>query len=639
MALTVLPLALACAAIFWSFASGERARLEQAMATNAETSSHVIDREIAGYIAMLQALGRSQTLADADWSGFHAFASQVAADRGAVFVSLFAPDGRQILNTAKPFGSALPNPFAMDRDAAPSEVPPRGDVSSLHRVLQTGRPSNSNLFRSLSTGKAIFTVDVPVLVDGSVRYVLNIGLEPQSLASRLSTPGHASETFALVDGNAVVVARTAADGSAIGTLASSAYRTERARATEFVAVGAPKGDRKVLLAAHTSPLTGWTSVVQLPKDDVDQAVRRSWGGAGIVLMATLLFGFALATVWARRLASTVRRLLESSSGGDGEPLSMPAREFIELTDRLEQARRQRVVAIEAERLASEARMRQTVLEEIVKAKDRFAATLAHELRNPLQVIGNAIALLRADPGRAATVVDVLERQHHQISRLAEDIVESARVAQGKVPLKLETVNLAQLVEQVVQDFRSRAPDRVFRVLLPSTVATVLGDPVRLVQVLTNLLHNAVKCSPAGTPVEVELHVSDGQARLRVVDHGIGLAATDLEQVFEPFVQLQRASGAPAGLGLGLPLSRELLRLHGGTLRLESPGPGEGCIAEMSLPVRGDGHDIGSALPAFAEVFQQDGSGRRGQAPGQTDASPATSARTALGERQTPPVTS
>ena len=202
-------------------AGEEKARLELALANTAQTLSLAVDREVRGYEVLLRTLAESQALREADLARFYEVAARVARENEAVFISLFAADGRQLLNTAVPYGAPLPQPFRYVSDPSQSpDEPAVGDVSALRRVISGARASNSNLFRSLTTGKLLININVPVMRDGALRYVMNIGLEPSVLRELLLAPTSSRDALGvIIDANDFILARWDGKPENVGTRA------------------------------------------------------------------------------------------------------------------------------------------------------------------------------------------------------------------------------------------------------------------------------------------------------------------------------------------------------------------------------------------------------------------------------------
>jgi two-component system, sensor histidine kinase len=236
--------------------------------------------------------------------------------------------------------------------------------------------------------------------------------------------------------------------------------------------------------------------------------------------------------------------------------------------------------------------------------NEFLAMLAHELRNPLAAIVTSLPLLDRTPATdpmEKTARELIRRQTSNLRRLVDDLLDAARVTQGKIELHWETVDLSELVRRVaanVERTKMQPRNQTLRVALPAAQLIVRADPMRLEQVLMNLLDNASKYSNAGDVIELSLARTRGAsgaelARIFVRDHGIGMAPETLPTIFELFAQadvpLARSRG---GLGIGLTLVRTLVNLHGGATRARSEGIGKGSEFEIVLPLlTADAHPI------------------------------------------------
>ena len=224
----------------------------------------------------------------------------------------------------------------------------------------------------------------------------------------------------------------------------------------------------------------------------------------------------------------------------------------------------------------------------VKRKDEFLAMLAHELRNPLAPIATAVQILRggASNPSASGLHDMIDRQTRRLARLVDELLDIGRFSRGLIELKREPVNLATIVEQTVAAARPQldARQHELSVTLPDELVRVNGDPIRLEQIISNLLDNASKYTKPGGRIAVTLRQTKGEAILSVRDNGIGLAADTLEEIFGLFTQVNRAADhAGEGLGIGLTLVRRVLELHGGRIEARSGGLGQGTEFIVRLP--------------------------------------------------------
>lgn len=242
------------------------------------------------------------------------------------------------------------------------------------------------------------------------------------------------------------------------------------------------------------------------------------------------------------------------------------------------------------RLLEQERRLRAEAEAANQAKDHFLAMLAHELRNPLGVILNGIRVLdRLDAGadEGGRVRSLVGRQAHHLARLLDDLLDVARISQGKIVLRRETLDLRAVVDLALQGERHRmdAKRQRLAVAMPSEPVPVHGDPARLQQIVSNLVNNASKYTEAGGDIAVEVGVAQSEVRLVVRDSGTGIPEERFESIFELFVQLDTPlARSEGGLGIGLTLVRRLVEQHGGSVEVHSAGAGAGSTFTVTLPV-------------------------------------------------------
>jgi len=253
--------------------------------------------------------------------------------------------------------------------------------------------------------------------------------------------------------------------------------------------------------------------------------------------------------------------------------------------------------VSAARSALRSRQRQFEMRRVLadlhdedRRKNEFLATLAHELRNPLAPLRMTLALLsRGEPQASATRrhYELMERQIDHMVRLIDDLMEISRITRGKVALRFSPVSVKSILDDAVEISRPLlvAGDHVLETRCEDDDLVVRGDPVRLTQIVSNLLNNAAKYTPPGGRILLSARREDGHAVIAVADNGVGIAADMLEAVFDMFVQVSGTSkAAQGGLGIGLTLVRTLVRLHGGSVRATSPGLGRGAVFTVTLPL-------------------------------------------------------
>jgi signal transduction histidine kinase/CheY-like chemotaxis protein len=330
---------------------------------------------------------------------------------------------------------------------------------------------------------------------------------------------------------------------------------------------------------------------------VDELRREVFRGCGAVLLAEECLPDPATTHLLRAIAgqepwSDLQLLVLARQGAD----SMVIAQAMSLGANLAVLERPMRVAalITAVRTALRARRRQYEMRDLLDSlnladqrKTEFLATLAHELRNPLAPISNCVGLLQRGVPDQAPLLRVMERQLHHMIRLVDDLLELSRITRGKVELRMEDLDLHRVVDAALETSRPLIEKGHHRLALRlrDEPLCVRGDPVRLAQVLSNLLNNAARYTDDGGEISVEAHAEGGEAVLAVSDNGSGLTQDALTGVFDMFTQADASdTRAQHGLGIGLALVRNLVEMHGGVVTADSQGPGLGSRFEVRLPL-------------------------------------------------------
>ena len=250
-----------------------------------------------------------------------------------------------------------------------------------------------------------------------------------------------------------------------------------------------------------------------------------------------------------------------------------------------------------------------VLRENDRKKDQFLALLGHELRNPLAPLRMTVELLRhrqaSDPDTARAHA-LIARQVEHMARLVDDLLDVSRITRGTVELRLEDVDLRDVIATALEPAAPLVAARKHEVVVdrPDDPVWVRGDPTRLAQMVGNLVHNAAKYTPPGGRIEVRLRRDGANAVLAVRDSGIGIPPDSLERIFELFEQAPSGELGRGGLGIGLTLVRHLARLHGGTAEARSEGIGRGSELVLTIPA------CATAPAPAADAPADDGAGDR-----------------------------
>jgi len=239
---------------------------------------------------------------------------------------------------------------------------------------------------------------------------------------------------------------------------------------------------------------------------------------------------------------------------------------------------------------TERKQLEEVLRDADRKKDRFIAILAHELRNPLAPIRNAVNVMRKTGPATATAAwchDVIDRQVGQMARLLDDLLDVSRLSRGQLRLRLQSIELAAVIEQAIETAQPLidAGRHAFTVALPPQPLALSGDLTRLAQVFSNILINAAKYTPPQGEITLAVQQQDHTAVVTITDSGIGIAAHDLPGIFDMFGQVESASHrSQGGQGIGLSLAKGLVEMHGGSIAAISEGEGRGCCFEVVLPL-------------------------------------------------------
>ena len=398
--------------------------------------------------------------------------------------------------------------------------------------------------------------------------------EVEELRPRLRAAQQALDN-ARVDVDAIVVEGPAGPQVYTVTNADQPYRTIVEEMQQGAVVLTPRGD---IFYCNR----GFEEMVRAPLEEIIghsmaefvaamDGSRLEEVGAGARRFETVLRAYDGTEVPAYVTASLL--------GGTPAPICLVV---TDLTEQKRQAAREAMFAREeAARAEAEAANR---------AKDQFLSMLSHELRNPVGVILNGIEVLEqtdSSEPEPVKIREIIRRQAHHLGRLLDDLLDLARVGQGKVDFEPRPLDLVDVVSTAVEDHRSKI-ERAgisLTVSIPQGKIPVEGDRTRLVQAIGNLLDNARKWTATGGRISVSLQQVGETAEMRVRDTGIGIEPQMRERIFDLFWQVQSSPDRSfGGLGIGLTLVRRLVELHGGTVEASSDGPGCGSEFNVRLPV-------------------------------------------------------
>jgi len=594
----VIPLLIFSIAMLRQEAEDQRALLEQGMRNTVSALSLAIDGEVKASQAILETLAASAYLDTGDLKAFYQLCARTIEGRTTAYIVLFDRSGQPLLNSSRPFGSALPNPLLATQPAGTDpRYPdiPVGGAAPVKRVLETGRPAASDLFVSLVTGQPRISLDVPIVRGGRVRYVVELSFDP-AVFTRLLLDHHLPEhsVAAILDRHGLAIARSLDPSGRVGRRLAPALAAQVAGADPAAGVGRTFEGLPVYHVFTRSPSTGWTTSLAVSQAVVSSSINRSIlllsGGAALAL----ILGLGAALGVGKRI-STPLSMLAGAAGsmvrGEQADLTVSAvREVAELHSALvATGGAVREAASERERrLVAEAKRAEA--QTANQAKDEFLAMLSHELRTPINAVYGWVHMLRAGqvaPDAQERALDAIMRNAHAQVQLIDDLLDVSRIVSGKMRLDVRPVDLKAVVEAALDAVRPAADGRDIRLqaVLDPRTGPLTGDPDRLQQVMWNLLTNAIKFTPKGGRVQVHLQRVNSHVEVVVSDTGQGISAEMLPVIFDRFWQADRGpTRVHKGLGLGLALVRHLIEAHGGTVAAQSAGEGRGATFIVRLPV-------------------------------------------------------
>ena len=642
----LLPGVIGSAALFAYQYQQTRRQIDQITVMTARALMQAVDNHLQTVQVVAQSLSQTPSLQAGNLSEFHRLARTTARHIDLEFnVVLRDARGRQLINTAVDYGQPLAPP------PAPEQV---------QAVFETGSPQVSNLFIGPVRGRLLMSVDVPVMIDGRVRYALGVGIPVEQFAGVLRRQNLPADWIAsILDRHGVIVARTHAPQQFVGQFSSPSLRALLAQRSEGEGESLTLEGIDVQTFFSRSSTTGWAVAIGTPTQTADIAFAQTASrmAAGIGLLFTL--GTLVAWRLGGRISSAFQGLIEvadniaqlawmadpegriqwfnrrwyayTGARADTPPQdcwqaslhpqhaarvqaeldrclkagtpwedTFPLRAhdgqyrwFLSRAFALRDAKGQVVSWFGTHTDITVELQAQEALREADQRKDEFMAILAHELRNPLAPVRTAVEIVRRIDGLQPAqrrACEVIARQVAHMARLIDDLLDVSRIARGKMALQRERCDFAAIARQTAADYRDTLEAMGLALVIEASPGSIWvdGDPVRLAQMLGNLLGNAIRFTESGGQVRllIEGDPATHTARVSVIDTGIGIAPEFLPKLFDPFSQAhQDLARSKGGLGLGLALTRGLAQMQGGTVEVRSAGLGHGATFVLTLPMR------------------------------------------------------
>jgi signal transduction histidine kinase/ActR/RegA family two-component response regulator len=542
-----------------------------------------VDGQLRSTIALLDHMGTSDELERADLRAFQLSARRAAEQLGWHHVALSDGDGRVLVRTSEPIGISDPTSL---------------DPASLNRTIVTATPSVSQVIVASPTMPIdAFAVRVPVVRGGKVVYTLSAYLPTeviQAVLTRQNIPeGSVASIFDQVN------RRVASSRAAPPPFPSPSLRALIDRpGTQGTGISTTLEGVESYTGYTRLDASNWVITVGTSVEEANKALYALVRAVALGLAASMGLSVLLAWMLSRQILAPIDALKGAAAAlGRGDPVQLPPLDIVELDD---VALALKAAAEDRDRAAGQITDALRAAEEANRSKDQFLAMLGHELRNPLAPIATAVQIM-ALKGDDRTVNErrTIERQLVHVTRLVDDLLDISRITSGRLAIRREPVRLSRVLSEVIEALEQSLAERALSVQLGPGVgnAWVEGDEVRLAQVFNNLLVNAVKFTVPGQSITVRAAVVEREALVDIEDTGVGLSASELERIFELFYQAPQSSDrARGGLGLGLPIVRSLLRMHGGTVQAASAGPGQGSRLTVRLPLCDPPAEVDSIAP-------------------------------------------
>lgn len=580
----LVPVAIISAFVLHTMLTAERESALRSMHELARATVLAVDQEITYSLATAKALSTSQRLADGDFLGFYLQATAANAGRQN-YTALINGDGEQIFNTITRFG-------------APTKAPEAENRERVRTAIRKNSPQISDLIIGTRTGKPVLSVEIPIRLNDGRDYVISEWMFANYLTSVLPKNNVPSSwLITYFDKNGITIASNRKPDEFIGNKPRDGLLKHIFAGTTTHFITANREGEEMYGVISKSSLTGWTAVVGVPVNEIEQAARRSVAAIALGIFVALGGAAFAALILARRLirATDQAKLAAMLLGKSEVPAVMKSGvdEMDELHHSLHSAGRilQRSEQLRNQ-LLTESQQARAVAEAQNKAKDEFLAMLGHELRNPLAAISSGVQILNhggSSPEMRQRAQVIIDRQSQQLSHLVDELLDTQRVISGKVTLSKKIVKLNEVVRNCLDAIQTRGATQNRTVSISTEPLTIEADPARLEQMVGNLLENAFKYTPEGGAVEIKALQEGPSVVLTIRDSGIGISPDLLPRVFDLFFQGPVTNRSKGGLGVGLAVVKSLTEQHGATISVQSEGAGHGSTFTLRFPIANTAH--------------------------------------------------
>ena len=558
----------------------ERDAYLRSMREAARSTSLASDREWSFAAGSAIALRSSELLAANDLAGFFRQCQATVAGTD-MNTALLDAGGRQLFNTARAYGSDI---------AAPSSAV----QARISEVLGSSKPVVSNLIVGRATNRYIVTLEAPLTLPGGARYLLSQWFYADHFKLVFPKKDIPPEWLvAIFDREGRTIARSRGPEEFVGKFPLDNLRQA------ILAGGTPyfRNISRDGVALHTvlerSPTTGWTVAVGVPVEQIEASARRAVLLVGISLAGALAIALTAVFFLGRKLVFTINGATRSAILLGKRETPALAHSPVAEIDTLHAALHRVGSILEQYQANQETLLKQTQAarhraEQQNQAKDDFLAMLGHELRNPLSAITAGVSLITMQGVSEASRLrahEAISRQCGLLTNIVDELLDASRVMNGKVTLSKKVIDLGLAAQACMEALTLRGVAKMHVVTITLAPCPIEADPVRMDQIISNLLENAFKYTPAGGSVWIEAGPQDGAAVLRVRDTGVGIESDLMGSIFDVFVQgPARIDRAKGGLGIGLSVVQAMVTQHDGAVTAESDGKDCGSCFTVRIPL-------------------------------------------------------
>ncbi|KQQ32435.1 histidine kinase [Duganella sp. Leaf126] len=604
-----LPAILGIALLTNNFIVRERKTIQQDTLITARALIQAVDRDLNTGITVALALANSPSIDHRDFAALYRQASAVLRPEFPGFnVVLHDRDSVQLFNTARPYGEIYPDALSAARIA---------------QVFKTGRPLISNLFYAGALKRPLAAIHAPVVRDGKVVYVISVAFAPERLGQVLREQLlPADRVTGIFDGNGVLVARTHDAEKYVGQHVSPTLMTQLRQRREDAIEATTLEGIPVYSMYSRSQYSGWAVVIGVPRSAVYSEVFDSMTWIMVFVALVTAAGFGIAWHFARSIERSVRSLTTAAMALGGKARPGPAaaalapaafHEAAQALDtlhgvdsELQRYRHHLENLIEHRTRQLESAMREA--QAANAAKDVFVANMSHELRTPMNAVLGVAHLLGSTgvSPEQARYLDMIRTSGQSLLGILNDILDLSKMQAGKVELHHAPFKLDDVLHAVATIMSVSAGDKDLELAIgveADVPRALVGDALRLHQVLVNLVGNAIKFTERGAVVLTVARVAAPGAatvlRFAVRDTGIGLNETQVARLFSPFTQADLSTTRRfGGTGLGLTISKGLIELMQGRIEVHSRA-GEGSEFRFTVTL-GAATALAAPPPAAAQ---------------------------------------